>query len=129
MHRGQHYATFTLRTLDDSPWESRLALTLGVGSFRFWNATSGPFFFNALQMDEAQMWSLEVHSGRLYHRGKFSSWAGQPDETQLKAGDVVVRIRLPTRPPALSPRTPRAQLVSAGPVARLRRRNHDSVRE
>ena len=44
-------------------------------------------------------WLMSTNWGRLAHDSKYSEWAGQPEQCEIKAGDVVVR-----RPPCAAPR-------------------------
>ena len=85
MRRGQHYATFTLRTLGYA--------MLGVVGAGFDPTTAG-----GPAHGSAQGWllftadgSLATGSGDLYHAGRECNWEGQPEEDELKEGDVVVR--------------------------------------
>ena len=47
----------------------------------------------------AQGWTLDILSGRLRHADSGSEWEGQPEDDELKEGDVVVR---PTLAPTQS---------------------------
>ena len=44
-----------------------------------------------------QGWMLGTFTGNLHHANRRSRWEGQPEQDELKQGDVVVR--LPSRPP------------------------------
>ena len=49
-----------------------------------------------------QGWMLDADDGCLAHFGRISGWEGQPEEDELKEGDVVVRLPLPCSTPLRS---------------------------
>eukprot|EP01043_Picozoa_sp_COSAG02_P011305 COSAG02_NODE_415_length_22762_cov_133.681816_4_plen_103_part_00 len=80
MHRGRHYASFTLRSLRwDGAWLGLIGPDVDPR-----RCVGGMY-------NSKQAWMLSVHTLRLVHHGgtPVHAWEGQPKES-LKSGDVLV---------------------------------------
>ena len=86
MTAGVHCAHFELRQLYSGAF-------VGVAGPGFDPAAGGT------AKDSAEGWLMRTYDGELWHGGRNSKWAGQPQGREIKAGDVVVR-----RPPCAAPR-------------------------
>ena len=84
MTAGVHCAHFEMRKLGGA--------MVGVAGPGF-NPAAG-----SAASDSAESWLMATWSGTLCHGGSVSKWAGQPEEKEIKVGDVVVR-----RPPCAAP--------------------------
>eukprot|EP01045_Picozoa_sp_COSAG04_P016308 COSAG04_NODE_1349_length_7133_cov_9.163918_5_plen_269_part_00 len=99
MRRGQHYATFTLRSNADA--------MVGVAGVDFDCASlePGPLGWAGSAYDSPFGWAVGTEDSELsaWHNGSEVRWEGQPQVTDgaepLKEGDVVVR--LPSSPAPL----------------------------
>ena len=83
MTAGVHCAHFELRELGYA--------NLGVTGPGFDPAASGVAYASA------EGWVMATWNGDLCHGGVYSEWVGQPQEDEIKGGDVVVR-----RPPCVA---------------------------
>eukprot|EP01045_Picozoa_sp_COSAG04_P024733 COSAG04_NODE_3133_length_3132_cov_13.857567_2_plen_107_part_00 len=84
MTTGVHCAHFEMRQLGYA--------CVGVVGSGFDPAAGGRAY------ESAEGWLMRNDGGR-WHVGSYSGWAGQPKQSEIKEGDVVVR-----RPPCAAPR-------------------------
>ena len=87
MTAGVHCAHFALRQLGDGN------AMVGVAGPGFDPAAGG------MAYGSAEGWLMGAGGGSLGHNDRWNKWAGQPEDDEIKGGDVVVR-----RPPCAAPR-------------------------
>eukprot|EP01045_Picozoa_sp_COSAG04_P005925 COSAG04_NODE_283_length_18154_cov_432.957020_3_plen_137_part_00 len=97
MTAGVHCAHFELR--GNTAARTRRAM-VGVVGPSFNPTTTGVYRRDVAHMS-AEGWVMHTGRGTLYQSGSYSNWAGQPEENELKDGDVVVR-----PPPCATPCLP-----------------------
>eukprot|EP01046_Picozoa_sp_COSAG06_P009815 COSAG06_NODE_519_length_14752_cov_130.649840_12_plen_181_part_00 len=78
MAEGAHYVEMTL--LEEGGWGGTYMGVVGQG----FDAAGG-----GAANDSAEGWMLGTGDGDLYHAGMYSNWEGQPQEDEIKQGDVV----------------------------------------
>eukprot|EP01045_Picozoa_sp_COSAG04_P011230 COSAG04_NODE_718_length_10851_cov_8.135231_10_plen_331_part_00 len=114
MRHGRHYATFTLRSVEFGSMLGVVGPGFDVGYAT--DVETAAYHF-------PHSWMLGTFTGNLHHANRRSRWEGQPEEDELKEGDVVVRLFLPPAPTA---RLTRCRW-RAGPAARPRGGDPDGV--